>query len=101
MKSCHSASKFIWVLKKFLVKGWNPLSQGVKCVAELGEYAVSGLYHNIHIKYSVNKKDGWPLLRRGCFVLIEEIINEHLFSCYFSKKHNFQNLFCVMWVKVF
>ena len=76
----------------------KPLFQVVKRVAELEEYAVSGLYHNIiHTKYSVNKKDGWSLVTSGDFVLIEEILNEDfiLMSCLQKKKNSFQNLFTV------
>ena len=84
------------MLKKFDLESQNLLFQVVKRVAELEEYAVSGLYHNIiHTKYSVNKKDGWSLVTSGDFVLIEEILNEDLFSCHVYKKNNFQNLFTV------
>ena len=73
----------------------KPLFQVVKRVAELEEYAVSGLYHNIiHTKYSVNKKDGWSLVTSGDFVLIEEILNEDfiLMSCLQKKKKQFSKL---------
>ena len=84
------------MLKRFVGKSENPLSQVVKRVAELEEHALSGSYHKVNrTKYSVNKKDAWFLLTCGDFVLIEEIINEDLFLCHIYKKHNFQNLFTV------
>ena len=84
------------MLKRFVRKSQNPLSQVVKRVAELEEHALSGSYHKVNrTKYSVNKKDAWFFLTCGDFVLIEEIINEDLFLCHIYKKHNFQNLFTV------
>ena len=61
------------MLKRFVGKSENPLSQVVKRVAELEEHALSGSYHKIiRTKYSVNKKDAWFLLTSGDFVLIKE-----------------------------
>ena len=94
--SSFSFKNYLQVLKKFVRKSQNPLSQVAKRVAELEEHALSGSYHKvIRTKYSVNKKDSWFLLTSGDFVLIEEIINEDLFLCHVYKKHNFQNLFTV------
>ena len=94
--SSFSFENYSQVLKKFVRKSQNPLSQVLKRVAELEEHALSGSYHKVICrKYSVNKKDVWLLLTSGDFVLIEEIINEDLLLCHVYKKHNFQNLFTV------
>ena len=56
--SSFSLEHYLQVLKKFVRKSQNPLSQVVRRVAELEEHALSGSYHKVvRIKYSVNKKD--------------------------------------------
>ena len=53
--SSFSLENYLQVLKRFVQKSQNPLSQIVKQVAELEEHALSGWYHKvIHTKYSVN-----------------------------------------------
>ena len=79
------------MLKRFVRKSQNPLSQVVKRVAELEEHALSGSYHKVNrTKYSVNKKDAWFLLTSGDFVLIEEIINEDFSYAIFTKNTIFK-----------
>ena len=89
--SSFSFENCLQVLKKFVGKSQNPLSQVVKQVAELEEQALSGSYHKvIRTKYSVNKKDPWFLLTSGDFVLIEKIINETYSYLMFTKNAIFK-----------
>ena len=85
---------YLQVVKKFVRKTKNPLSQIVKRISELEKYSMTGTSQKcLSTKISENNQDSWFLLRSGEFAQIKSKNMDDSYSCNVVMKHHHQSLF--------
>lgn len=92
--SCFPFENYLQVLKKFVRKSQNPLSQIVKRVAELENNATSYSHKIVVTTASNRSKDCWFMLQNGEFACVkEQQCENNMFVCDVIRPNQIDNFF--------